>query len=928
MIIPALRIPFDTHKKQMLDAFFDAMKRENYQDLRAIMKASDTKLRNFLNTEALADANFPSNGSRALAFNPDPGPTYEDVIAGKAEQSNKYLTLGLLNDRPSGKCGADSCHGRIGLTQALNSYIAVSLDESEELQKLGKAVFGAPFLPKPELKPGQKEEEFGEWDWWWTSITVNADSTCAAHVDAGNLGPSFICSFGDFVGGEVWIADENGKEIIPIQNERALTSCKAQSRSLCHMKKDGSVDKVFKFTEDLKMGPNGVKYNPKNPNHRLGIRVNRHDIREKATKFDGRIVHATCPFFDRELGEEGNEEKLQEKLKKDLGWKEDVDVLCTKEMADNLQGDDEDNTGIVTGVGGIPYDKYNKAFLSKRYDTTRRFVCVFYPHRVFYRPYKETINTLITWGFERLGENYKESHAMAEKEFLSRRNHDKGVKMFLKTQKLALEQKMCKDQFLKEPDMRYSDVITLRDIMEEEGVAELARVAIAIKLAAAGSNENDENKNESKGTEKEKKKTRNNASLPFLWESQSKAGLIKEPQDLFEDMERTFHEWCRNYERRLVPALWLGDPLRNLAMIDHLVEKEKTESGSSSMSTKQEEDLYERVKEQVDKKTQELLANVITPKFSAEMNAIIKEDDCRPGLLAIIEGDEEEMMRQFDFALCGGGFAESKTVAMKTAPAKTAAAKKRTKKEGQETEELAERGRKKQKTFADFGFLAPVTSNASGSPKRRSTSQPNTPGSQAMKKTVELVERAAVASSSSSISPNAHSNTRNHSGKCAQYAEDKVSLEEVKKKMLCNLFGWNSAFMASKADRRTFRFWRWMDERGMLICYRTLIRKRYFSDDSKLPEIKGNKRQEGFSNLNSRVLKDGFEVFEKGEVTTQYNQSYRLHMENKHGNDVEDKEEGKAKKAREERINERNNKDGKEGKAYAESKQGIWFYLS
>ena len=65
------------------------------------------------------------NASRCLAFNPDPEDVskYEALQRGDEGfvQDNKYLTLGMINDRPFGKCGRDSAVNP-GITITLNSY--------------------------------------------------------------------------------------------------------------------------------------------------------------------------------------------------------------------------------------------------------------------------------------------------------------------------------------------------------------------------------------------------------------------------------------------------------------------------------------------------------------------------------------------------------------------------------------------------------------------------------------------------------------------------------------------------------------------------------------------------------------------------------------------------------------------------------------
>ena len=38
-----------------------------------------------------------------------------------------------------------------------------------------------------------------------------------AHVDANNLGPSYMIGLGDYTGGELWVADESGNRSMVVE---------------------------------------------------------------------------------------------------------------------------------------------------------------------------------------------------------------------------------------------------------------------------------------------------------------------------------------------------------------------------------------------------------------------------------------------------------------------------------------------------------------------------------------------------------------------------------------------------------------------------------------------------------------------------------------------------------------------------------------
>jgi len=58
-------------------------------------------------------------------------------------------------------------------------------------------------------------------DFPYTTIQFNKNYASKMHVDGNNEGPSYICGFGDYTGGELWILDEkNGT--VPMEVTSAM----------------------------------------------------------------------------------------------------------------------------------------------------------------------------------------------------------------------------------------------------------------------------------------------------------------------------------------------------------------------------------------------------------------------------------------------------------------------------------------------------------------------------------------------------------------------------------------------------------------------------------------------------------------------------------------------------------------------------------
>lgn len=87
-------------------------------------------------------------------------------------------------------------------------------------------------------------------------VQVNRSVKCKMHVDGNNVGPSYICAFGDFTGGETWIYDGVGPVEMTVQdNLRGY---------------DLPIGSVVKGTL--------------------------HDVKNKWVHFNGRVPHCTMPF--------------------------------------------------------------------------------------------------------------------------------------------------------------------------------------------------------------------------------------------------------------------------------------------------------------------------------------------------------------------------------------------------------------------------------------------------------------------------------------------------------------------------------------------------------------------------------------------------------------------------------------------------------
>lgn len=94
----------------------------------------------------------------------------------------------------------------------------------------------------------------------FTIIQVNRSVFCKMHVDGNNAGPSYICTFGNFTGGDVWIYDGHG----PVSQ---------------------TVEEPLRGYPSLKVGD--------------VIKGTCHDARNKFVYFDGRVPHRTMPFEGR-----------------------------------------------------------------------------------------------------------------------------------------------------------------------------------------------------------------------------------------------------------------------------------------------------------------------------------------------------------------------------------------------------------------------------------------------------------------------------------------------------------------------------------------------------------------------------------------------------------------------------------------------------
>ena len=60
-------------------------------------------------------------------------------------------------------------------------------------------------------------------DFPFTSIQVNYNYSSRAHVDANNLGASYIIGLGEYSGGELWVHDEAGQEVYVLEGDEDVT---------------------------------------------------------------------------------------------------------------------------------------------------------------------------------------------------------------------------------------------------------------------------------------------------------------------------------------------------------------------------------------------------------------------------------------------------------------------------------------------------------------------------------------------------------------------------------------------------------------------------------------------------------------------------------------------------------------------------------
>eukprot|EP00392_Amoebophrya_sp_AT5.2_P014544 g14703.t1 len=449
--------------------------------------------------------------------------------------------------RPYGKFGKDT-KGDEGLTLIINAIVTLNANEMhpvtwkrnpqwteedekrapQERARKAEAKKKAPLggaqaayddgsginYHSPDEDPGQEPKYIAEPGeagscWWWTSITANRNSMCSMHVDRGNCGPSYLFAVGDFIGGETLTLVD---PFVPERDAKTALWIPAKNPD----KYDHDVGKPIQLTENFKLtvqNAEGLDEFNSAQYGRIYLPCKRTVVKESFAHYDGRVPHCTAPFFASDFV--GKQDKLAPELK-------GVDV-CGHIPIDKIDA-----------AYQFCIDNYTQAY-EKENTKADRFVFVLYAHVHWHLLGEGTRDVLTSFGFTRCGLQFDEVQQQAMdsyKNISGSYTEDRGVKMFLKSEKTKEDQQRVKDRLRKE--FPRETKIAVEDIAEELGFLKLCEEA-QFEAVRRGQ--------------------------PHTWSvtQNSKAHNIarswslKTPFDLFEDQIRGTHEKLRVCEGRHIP---------------------------------------------------------------------------------------------------------------------------------------------------------------------------------------------------------------------------------------------------------------------------------------------------------------------------------------------------------------------------------------